>query len=250
MRERMRDSRGLTLIEVIVAVAIFAVFSVSLMTVEISSNDTFVTSTRLADLRIRARRAVERLNDVTRSAVTKNLTGNVTQLLIGDPATLGPSGTAQQRLQFRDVVDTNADLIPTPDEGRNYFVLGPIASGDVDGATCAGIVLLRSSTAGGSITECFVARGVDGTFGTQDDLTSALGVDNKPLCELLVPSVYAPRTAPMLAITLSGRLVTYTMRLNVRKGNAKNASQADSTQTSAYELANDLVITTRVALNQ
>lgn len=243
-------ARGLTLIEVIVAVSIFAAFAVAMLMVEASSNEAVVTTTRLADLRLRARRAMERLTAVTGQAMTNTLSSSSPQLLIGDPSALGPTGTTQQRLQFREVADTNSDGIPTVDEGRNIFILGPVSSGDPDNEVCQGVVILRSSTAGGSITECDVAKGADGVFGSVDDATSAMGVDRKPLCELLVPNIYAPRVGPMLTISLAGRVVTYTLRMNLRKRVVRSAEQTDATQAAAYELATDLVLTARVALNQ
>lgn len=225
---RRRRQAGLTLTEVVVSSAVLMVLCFGMLTFEVGAQGAFSDQQVLANIHEKVRLALTRMAQDTGKALT--VTGS-------ELSTLWPAtGSDARGLQFREVIgaDTAGPLF-----GPTIVFAGP-HTGTPTGADCSGIVRLRESNLHTSLSTITALAGSDSLFGTFDDLTSSVGSDGQRVVEVLIPSTLAPSstTEPMLRVDLSGRVVTFTVRVNYRRSNG------------TYLLPDDLVIDERVALRR
>lgn len=215
--------RGLTLLEMMIVLGVATLLVTGVLSTINGLQNSFVENQVISRMTLRSQHALDRITSVLGQAVTTD-----SQLSPLDPTT----GVASSGIRFRFLVDFTAGS-PVYEDNLRVFVLGPSEGA----APCAGIILGR----GPSPEQIHAAgAGADGLLGTLDDDTSvSLGVDI-PAVELLLPSTYAPREGRMLTIDMTPgtRLITITMRINSVRPNG------------TFVLADDLVLTERIALKQ
>jgi hypothetical protein len=221
---RAKRTRGLSLMEVMVSMGILAAMSTLIMTFEVGYTTMYAEQSTAAFVRSRVRNAL-----VVMSADI----GRATTTAAGELATFDPgSGVNARAIQLREMLGGNTSGSIW---GPTIIFAGPGATGDL---ASAGIVRLRDDnlhTTGG--LNAFRAQqvGGDNLWGTLDD--DCRLTQGKVSVMTLVPASMAPQTGSMFQVDLSGRLVTITIRANMRRG-------------TTWVLPTDLVVTERVALLQ
>lgn len=229
-RRRDRRNRGLTLTEAIVSSTVLGVLAFGMLSFEVGAQRSYSDQQMLAFLHDRVRQALARMSLDTSKALG---------VLGSELTTLWPAtGNDARGIQFREIVDAN------PASG---VVFGPtiVIAGPNTGGTlsCAGVVRLREDGLHTDLSPITFAAGPDGVFGTFDDLTSQVSSDGGGrIVEVLVPATLAPSSGPMLRVDLNGRVVTFTLRVNFRRGNG--------TWLLGGATPHDLEVTERVALRR
>ncbi len=217
---------GFTLIEVVLAVGVWSIFLVSIMTAVLGTQNGFVQSQTVTQLRVRAQHAMDRIVSTCNQAVTGD-----TEFSPLKPTT----GVQSHCLRFRLIQFVDGTGTPVYEDTLRVYVYGM----DTGSTPCNGIILGRGPDLA---TIHSTGSGPDGVLGTTDDDATSSIAGGVPAVELLVPSTFAPQSGDMLTIDVTpppiGRLLTITMRLNVRGADGN------------FLLPNDLVLTERVALRQ
>jgi prepilin-type N-terminal cleavage/methylation domain-containing protein len=216
-----RRTRGFTVLELVITLALLSIFLFGILATVTGLQSTFVENEVVADMHLRAERAMDRIVEMAGGALTN------------DPqfAPLKPtSGVDSHCLRFSFITSVDS-VTATPVYSSNLvYIYGP----DTGANPSRGLIIGRGPSLDAIWSQ---ARGADGFLGTTDDDTSTL-VSGDPYVELLIPSNYAPQTGDMFQVDVSGRLLTVTLRLNA-VGRA-----------GTFILPNDLVMTERVALRQ
>jgi prepilin-type N-terminal cleavage/methylation domain-containing protein len=279
----IRSSRGFSLTEMVVAMAVGLMLMLGVLYTEQSSSDAFYTEQQLNAVRLVGQKAIQRIVQLTRTAVTTKLPGpdgiegtsdDVSQFLIYDkpggtqnPISSSPAtGTC---LTFRESVDlgtgapVNNSTATTPASTATFhcWICGPDSSANPPTAAATwaqGIVHIHAVNVS-DFTTTLNCAGVNGFFGTYADNTVATASDGQPYVELLVPSQYQPSSGCMFLVQQSStdsRSITFTLRLNAQRQNVQVSSQLSTPNVQfgggakAFVLPNDLVLTATVELFQ
>lgn len=216
----------MSLLELMAAVGLLGVFLAGILGTLAGTQSTFLENRSIWVVQVRAQKALDRIVSVARQAVTED----------ADFSFLKPStGVNSHGLQFRllDFIDGGGQ--PVYDDTLRVFIYGP----DSGESPSKGLIIGRGPDLA---TIHATGGGPDGFLGTRDDNTTAAISGGVPAVELLVPSIYAPRTGEMFTINFDpgsdGRLITFTLRLNVKH------------RDRGFVIPDDLVLTERVALMQ
>ncbi|MBI4584668.1 MAG: type II secretion system protein [Planctomycetes bacterium] len=220
------NDSGFTFIELVATFSVLSIVVGSILMALLSTQNVFLDNQALSQLNLRAQLAMDRVAALSSQALTTD-------------AEFGPlkpaTGIDSHALQFRliDSIDPDTGEVIYNDAVQ-VFICGP----DSGSNPCAGLIIGR----GPGLDDIYnTGKGADGLLGTEDDNTSAL-FSGVPAVELLVSSRYAPRTGEMFTVNLepapAGRLITFTLRINVRDSSG------------SLLLPNDLELRERVALRQ
>jgi type II secretory pathway pseudopilin PulG len=213
---------GFTMIEAIFTLTMIAILLVSIMSTTIGIQDAFFQSQVVSELNLRAQRVLDRVVALSGQALTSDTEfGGLKPNAGGDFHCL--------RFRMITAIDANTGA-PIYDDALKVYVYGA----DTGVTPCSGIVIGRGPDLA---TVHANGAGADAVLGTEDDAVNTLS-NGVPVVELLVPSNFAPQNGEMFTIGISGRVLTFTIRLNARDADDK------------FVMPNDLVLTERVALRQ
>ncbi len=222
--ERSRRQRGFSILEAALTLTMIVIFLSSILSTTVGLQNAFLQSQSVSDLNLRAQRALDRIVTLASQATT-------------DDAQFGPlypTGAPDDFYCLRFRLVTSIDPVtgePVYDDNLVVYVLG---DEDTGLTPCAGLIVGRGPD---MATIYQNGRGSDNLLGTVDDEVNTL-TNGVPVVELLVPPTFAPQTGDLFNVSVDGRLVTFTLRMNARDGRGN------------FILPNDLVLSERLALRQ